>query len=280
MTTTQKNDTPPAPAPLSDKDFVILCRKGSLEEITQALANGANPNAEFGRDETALKTAAAMNSLAVVRALLDAGADVNAGTEDGWTALMYAARRNDLSMVQALLDAGAEVNARSGWGGCTALMDAASRGSAAVVVALLDAGADARFKDSENHDALWHARDALQKNGGEAPAEREAELRKIIWLLETAVAEQSRMTRREDRFFELCETGAADEVRQALAEGADPNARNREGYTALMVAAAKNGPTVVQALLAAGADVNMAAMRWQYCPVYGTTALISAAHQS
>ncbi|MBQ6668797.1 MAG: ankyrin repeat domain-containing protein [Deltaproteobacteria bacterium] len=61
----------------------------------------------------------------------------------------------------------------------------------------------------------------------------------------------------DDAFIELCEKGTAEEVRSALASGANVHARDNSGWTALMWAAAFNThPEVVQMLMAGGADVN------------------------
>ncbi len=58
-------------------------------------------------------------------------------------------------------------------------------------------------------------------------------------------------------FIELCKKGTADEVRRALAYGANVCAKDKDGWTALMYAAAENpNPEVVKALLRGGAEVN------------------------
>lgn len=56
-------------------------------------------------------------------------------------------------------------------------------------------------------------------------------------------------------FIELCWEGSPEAVRKALTEGANPRAKNKAGFTALMVAVMGNEhPGVVRALLAAGAE--------------------------
>ena len=57
--------------------------------------------------------------------------------------------------------------------------------------------------------------------------------------------------------FETAESGTVDEVKAALAGGANPDARNEGGFTPLHAAAALNSnPAVIAALIEAGADVG------------------------
>ena len=73
-------------------------------------------------------------------------------------------------------------------------------------------------------------------------------------------------------FLKLCEDGTAQEVCAALDAGANVNAKDKDGITALMVAAEVNSnPEVINVLLKAGADVNEK-------DEYGGTALMSAAY--
>jgi hypothetical protein len=73
-------------------------------------------------------------------------------------------------------------------------------------------------------------------------------------------------------FFELVRTGTPQQVQQAINVGADVNARDKEGETPLIVAAAHNGnPEVITNLLKAGADVNAQES------TFGATAILIAA---
>ena len=78
----------------------------------------------------------------------------------------------------------------------------------------------------------------------------------------------------DSEFDRLCAAGTAEQVRQALKEGANPNARDESGGTALMSAVRRweerERLETTRALLSAGADVNAR-------DEMGGTALIEAA---
>ena len=75
--------------------------------------------------------------------------------------------------------------------------------------------------------------------------------------------------------FKAAPSGTAADICAAIKAGADVNVRDKDGATALMLAAKNNtNPDVVKALLAAGADVNMRDSK------YGVTALMAAAEDN
>ena len=75
-------------------------------------------------------------------------------------------------------------------------------------------------------------------------------------------------------FFDLVKTGSPQAVQAAIANGADVNARDNDGVTALMYAAESNqNPDVVATLLKAGADILAKDSK----PHWGGTALLWAA---
>lgn len=73
----------------------------------------------------------------------------------------------------------------------------------------------------------------------------------------------------DEEFVNLCKTGTLSEVVKALKEGANPNAKNKETFTALIEAARRGSLTITQTLLDAGADVNLASQ-------YGFTPLMAS----
>jgi ankyrin repeat protein len=64
-------------------------------------------------------------------------------------------------------------------------------------------------------------------------------------------------------FFEACIVGDADAVRQALASGQDANAFAPDGFTSLGLAIFFCHEKIAEALIAAGADVNLRARNVQ-----------------
>jgi ankyrin repeat protein len=67
----------------------------------------------------------------------------------------------------------------------------------------------------------------------------------------------ARGPRRPENLHDAIQNGTADDVRQYLANGADPNEIEEAGDpTPLMVAAARGDLAIVKALVKAGADVN------------------------
>ncbi|MBQ6002370.1 MAG: ankyrin repeat domain-containing protein, partial [Synergistaceae bacterium] len=87
-------ETPPAPTPkrppMSDDDFVELCKSGDAVKVEEAIINGANVNAKDNKGYTALMWAAEKGHTEIAEMLINHGADVNAENNSGFTALMLA----------------------------------------------------------------------------------------------------------------------------------------------------------------------------------------------
>ena len=172
-----------------------MCKEGSAQKISEALAKGADVNAKvfvnkYEQDVTPLMAAARDNSVEAVNVLIKAGADVNARRKDGISALGLAAAFNTPDVVEALLKAGAKnkeaplvqfnnlsaknvavllkygtnPNVRLGANGLTALMSVLNaanssneRNTVETAKMLINAGADINAKSSGGYTALWFA---------------------------------------------------------------------------------------------------------------------------
>jgi ankyrin repeat protein len=221
--------------------------RGNDAAIVQRLLRaGAKADAANRYGVTPLSLAALNGNAAVVGMLLEAGARADAPMAEGQTVLMAAARAGNADVLTRLLAAGADVNARETVAGETALMWAALENHAEAVKVLVAHGADRNarskvltFSQFKFGDGIV-ARPTVLPKGGWTPLMYAAR--------ENAVA-----------------------AAQALAEtGADLNATDPDGTTALIFAIINAHYDLAAMLVAKGADPNVA-------DVTGMTALYAVA---
>jgi serine/threonine-protein phosphatase 6 regulatory ankyrin repeat subunit B len=235
---------------------------------TMLIERGADVNATNKLGRTALWRAALQDRADLVEALLQAGADVNKADEDGDAPLRMAA---SAPIATILIERGADLNASNRFGE-TALLLAALQDRADVVVALLQAGADVKKASEVGNAPLSAAASALavamliergadvnasNRCGGTAlrfAAERGDT--DVVEALLQAGADVSKAD--EDGFTPLNVAANAPIATMLIERGADVNAANKLGETALWRAVKGGRADVVEALLQAGADVNKA----------------------
>ncbi|KAH9524022.1 hypothetical protein Btru_047931, partial [Bulinus truncatus] len=227
--------------------FLYICRKNnqdpeSIHERRDDLRYDSIRNKD-GNELTAAMLCAMNGEVKCLECLLNAGADVSITDKFGDTALVYAARGNGdqhpnpmtiehTECIKLLIIANSNVNHR-GHQGRTALMHSSINGNPGAVHALLESGADGNIKDDVNgNTALMFA------------AMRENKIRILI-----------------DKHSNC--------LRQLVRSKIDLNAKDNDGWTALMFAAFYGWPGRCQVLIDAGADVNAKAND-------GTTPLICA----
>ena len=206
--------------------------RGNNADIVNALLRArANPNAANSYGMTPLILAATNGNAAITQALLIAGADPNKAASRGQTPLMTAARTGNAATVRALLDKGAKVDAREEVLGEQALMWAAGENHAEVVTLLLGRGADVNARSN----ALKFPKDSFGLEGvltslpkGDWPA-----------------------------LMYAARDGAPDAARALARGGADLNAVDPEGTTALVRAIINSHYDTAAVLLEEGANPNI-----------------------
>lgn len=222
-------------------------RKGHTEVARALLAAGAQVDAADKYGTTALMEAAKAGHTDTARALLDGGANVNAATETGETALMQAAAEEHTDTMRLLLDSGADINAANSRGE-TALLHAARNEHIEALKLLIERGADANttrtcaFISMELTDCIADGRqEQLEDINAAHAAVEQAEKDGSLAQLLLKVVTLNRAKR----------SGRAAAVRALLEVGADVNATDAQGNTALQLA--EGNAEVVTLLAQAGA---------------------------
>jgi ankyrin repeat protein len=256
---------------------------GNKDTVRALLKDGADVNTALGDGMTALHWAAQKGDVELAKMLLYAGANVKATTRvGGYTPLLIASRNGDASMVETLVTAGADPNSAT-TNATTALMLASANGKADAVRALVAGGADVNATERvKGETALTFAAangraDVIRILTGRGAATNVTT--KVMDLAAFAKEEQERLAQFQQQQQQQQQAarggrGAAEPGAQTSApqgrRGFDPNAKpgidRQYNYTELVghwgglaplhFAARQGHVDAVNALLAAGADVN------------------------
>jgi ankyrin repeat protein len=220
--------------------------------------------------QNALMLASRSSTWESVSYLIESGARplINARDKNGWTALIYASNPEFYSnsfgprITEILIQNGAKVNEKDNEG-MTALMHSSklpNTRSAETARILIDAGASVDEKDAHGRTALMYAAPRYYNASASATVktliERKANVNEVNDEGRTALMIASRWYDEEN-------------VTLLLAAGASPNARDKQGQTALMLACQSMPPIRVELYVKAGAGASINAK-----DVRGWTALM------
>jgi ankyrin len=197
-------------------------------------------------DEAAAKSifvAAEIGALDAIKKHLDAGVDVNSLNKHKQTALHFAASAGQLDAAAVLLEAKADVAVADKYQK-TALHYSARNGHKATTALLLEKGSAVNAKDGKNKTPLDYA---IAKKRTE-----------VIELLRAKSGKTTKELLAADDIFAAAEVGDVESIKKLLAGGADVNAKNKGGYTALHLAAKRGQAAAAKALLEAKADIAAA----------------------
>ncbi|KAL9014436.1 MAG: hypothetical protein Q9173_000918 [Seirophora scorigena] len=244
---------------------------GHEKTVRVLLQNGANLKSRDAYENTALHWAVPYET--ITRLLIENGADVNAQNGCGQTALCWVARDGSVAGAQLLIEHAADINIQDRCG-CTALHGAALKGREAMLQLLLNQGANPNLMDNDGwtplHAAAWRKHDDIVQVLLEKVDNGKAIL--------DSVALQQQDTRKRELSMDIAEkksegstvvTGLRLAVQERhmsrlqalLEEGADVNAKDVGGWTALILAADNGYVEAVEMLLRHGADVDISGRR-------------------
>ncbi len=271
----------PATAPLPTQE-----QSKPAEESTRTPDPAPDPASESTPDaaeqaalDEQLRRAAWADDVARARVLIRRGADVNAKDETGQSAYLIAASEGYLDLLRLTLRRGARVDDKDSWNG-TGLIRAAERGHGLVVGELLRAGIAPdhmnRIGYQAIHEAVWLGEDTpayattvrvLAAGGVELDRRSpsagltplEMAQRRGFAGLERILETMTTMDRQADpdaALLRAARSGDPDSVSAALRQGADIEARDGRGRTALLLAVTYDQVDVARVLVAMGASAD------------------------
>lgn len=206
---------------------LMMAIKNKSSDIAMLLIeNGANVNAKDATGGTALMTAAFYNCLEIAKLLIDEGVDTDAKDMYGMTALIWAAQADSLDVAKLLIDEGIDVNVKMGIGH-TALIYATVRSSLQMVKLLIDNGADVNVRFNCDLSIFFNYVDAVYEEYYGTD-----EVEKVIGEVASNVKSPEDMT----TLMWAALFNSLQIAELLIDNGADVNAKNKAGETALMLA--------------------------------------------
>ena len=228
--------------------------KGHDVVVCMLLDSGASSGAPDRSGLGPLHLAAQHGHTRVVQALLEERAPTDAQDQHSVTPLQFASRQGHAEVVQLLVAHGATVDIMGGERRTSALWQAVERGHTQVAQLLLGAGADPGALDTTHHETCAHlaarrgdlltmqailsAQPQLQPQEQQHTTRGSSLSGPVPVAVAAIVSARSRLHSTPLHFAASCSAPSATEVAAALLDaGADPSARDSNGFNAEELAA-------------------------------------------
>jgi ankyrin repeat protein len=231
---------------------------GMLRMLLTAWLLPAALAAEPDRND-ALIEAVEKRDLSAVKELTGKGVELKTQDPEGNTPLLIACRRHSRDIAQFLLERGAEPGATNDAGAAALMLAALGATDLSLFDLLLAHHAEINARDQDGRTALFYAATARFSEAGGFFGKPEA--------VEALLARKADLNIRDQQGDTVFLFNARQRpnltdaplkiARVLLANGSDINATNRNGETALMIAAAGNSQDLVRLLIESRADLNM-----------------------
>ncbi|KAJ9591792.1 hypothetical protein L9F63_001609, partial [Diploptera punctata] len=233
----------------------LAARTGEPNVVELLLQNGADVNTSGGwYNRTPLMLSAEYGHHKVANLLIDHGTAINARDEGGYTALSIAARKGRVKIVQLLLEKDVNIELSDFEYNRTPLMWAAEWGRLIVVELLLHEGANKKARDKDGNTAFSIA---VQKE----------RIQVTELLASTDIINVCDKWYKRTPLMFAVECGQLQIIECLIKWGANLNDRNKDGFTALSLAAKKEDLRVSELLLISKADTEIPDLLYDRTPL-------------
>jgi ankyrin repeat protein len=231
--------------------FFQAIRAGDASTLRTLSAGSVNVKDKL--DTTPLHYAAIYGNTESVRILLEHGADPNARNKSGVTPLIFAAY--DFEKTKLLVEKGADVNARSAKGMTPILVATSVYGNTATVRYLLEKGASAKAASADDDDPLQNAASKGDTEMVRLLLAKGADPHRVDQAGQTALFD-SLFAPDPERVKILIDAGSNVNVANTFAGKVKNGPIDLIHMTPVFLAAPDAPPTIVRALLVAGARAD------------------------
>ncbi|WP_353283576.1 ankyrin repeat domain-containing protein [Wolbachia endosymbiont (group A) of Pogonocherus hispidulus] len=241
----------------------LATQSGKWSVVELLLDRGANIDTQDKKGQTLLHSAVSGNNLDMIQFLLDRGANIEVQDDFGYTPILYAAQSGKWDVVKLLISNGAKFNNEITIQG-TPLHFAVQEGNLDMIRFLLDEGADIESQDKDNKKPLHLAVDTnrlsvvklLLDRGASVNAKDENNKAPLDLATEEDMIEVLKKAQLDQELLINARNGNLDKVKDLIIQGANLEAKDINGNTALHNACSNGHLKVVEYLIEKGASLK------------------------